>query len=148
MENNEAIVKIVTNKTYFVEDSISISFKFNNKVNIHNLLLIKHLNIKYAIFFSLKLCKQKHSDWIALYKCGNNMKLEEFIAVEPDLTTHSPNKHGFNSVKFYANQLKDVKCNLEYEFIYGNAYNEVSKFSQTIYICSYILLIFLYRFME
>lgn len=60
-----------------------------------------------------------------MYKSGSNRNLEEFVAVETDLTNHSPNKHGFNFVKFYANQLKNVKCNLEYEFIYGNSYNEV-----------------------
>lgn len=57
MENNEVRVKIVTNKTYFIEDTINISFKFNNKVNIYillylaSLILIKHLKIYLFFIF-------------------------------------------------------------------------------------------------
>lgn len=32
MEATEFCVDIVTNKTYFIEDSVHISFKFNKKV--------------------------------------------------------------------------------------------------------------------
>lgn len=69
--------------------------------------------------------KPKYSDWIALYECNSNRNLEEFVAVETDLTIHSSTKHGFYDVIFHANQLKNVKCNLEYEFLYGNKFNEV-----------------------
>lgn len=69
--------------------------------------------------------KPKYSDWIALYKCSSNRNLEEFVTVVTDLTIQSPTKVYLNSVKFLAFQLKNVKCNLEYEFIYGNNYNEV-----------------------
>lgn len=34
MENNEFCVEIITDKTYFIEDSMHISFKFNNKVSL------------------------------------------------------------------------------------------------------------------
>jgi len=69
--------------------------------------------------------KPKYSDWIALYKCSSNRNLEEFVAVETDLKIHTPSKYGFHQVKFYANQLKNVKCNEPYEFLYGNEFNEV-----------------------
>ncbi|XP_026806114.1 uncharacterized protein LOC113549140 isoform X2 [Rhopalosiphum maidis] len=102
MENKEVSVEIVTNKIYFIEDDMNISFKFINK--------------------SLK---PKYSDWIALYKCSSNRNLEEFVAVETDLKIHTPTKYGFYQVKFYANQLKNVKCNVPYEFLYGNEFNEI-----------------------
>jgi len=69
--------------------------------------------------------KQKYSDWIALYKCSSNRNLEEFVEVETDLKMHTPTKHGFRQVIFYAYQLKNVNCNEEYEFLYGNEFNEV-----------------------
>lgn len=69
--------------------------------------------------------KPKYSDWIALYKCSSNRNLEEFIAVETNLMIRSPTKHDLNPIMFHKNQLKNVKCNLEYEFIYGNKFNEV-----------------------
>lgn len=45
MENNEFSVEIVTDKTYFLEDSLNISYKFNKKVSfiIHIVKII--LNI-------------------------------------------------------------------------------------------------------
>ncbi|XP_025200350.1 uncharacterized protein LOC112598178 isoform X3 [Melanaphis sacchari] len=101
MENKEISVEIVTNKIYFVEEAMNISFKFINK--------------------SLK---PKYSDWIALYKCSSNRNLEEFVAVETDLKIHTPTKYGFYQVKFFANQLKNVECNIAYEFLYGNEFNE------------------------
>jgi len=69
--------------------------------------------------------KQKHSDWIALYKCSSNRNLEEFVAVEMDLKMHTPIKYGYRQVIFYAYQLKNVNCNEDYEFLYGNEFNEV-----------------------
>jgi len=109
MENNEICVEFVTDKIYFIEDAVNISFKFNKK--------------------SLK---PKYSDWIALFKCNSNRNLEEFIAVETDLTIRSPSKHGLNPVTFYANQLKNVDCSLEYEFLYGNKFNEICGISRPI----------------
>lgn len=110
MENNKVCVEIVTNKVYFIEDTMNISFKFINK--------------------SLK---PKYSDWIALYKCSSNRNLEEFVAVETDLKMHTPTKYGFHQVTFYANQLKDVKCNnVTYEFLYGNKFNEIYGISHPI----------------
>ncbi|KAE9540095.1 hypothetical protein AGLY_005347 [Aphis glycines] len=109
MENKEDSVEIVTNKIYFIEDAMNISFKFINK--------------------SLK---PKYSDWIALYKCSSNRNLEEFIAVETDLKIHTPSKYGFYQVKFYANQLKNVECNVAYEFLYGNEFNEIYGISHPI----------------
>lgn len=77
--------------------------------------------------------KPNYSDWIALYKCSSNKRnLEEFVAVETDLPIHSPTKHGVYDVIFHANQLKNVKCNLEYEFIYGNQFNEVNNINNII----------------
>lgn len=32
METNEVCVEIVTDKLYFIEDAVNISFKFNKKV--------------------------------------------------------------------------------------------------------------------
>jgi len=69
--------------------------------------------------------KQKHSDWIALYKCSSNRNLEEFVAVETDLKMHTQKKYGFHQITFCAFQLKNVKCNEAYEFLYGNEFNEV-----------------------
>lgn len=69
--------------------------------------------------------KPTYTDWIALYKCSSKRNLEEFVAVETDLTICSPTKHGLNPVTFHTNQLKNVKCNVEYEFLYGNKFNEV-----------------------
>ncbi|XP_022160904.1 uncharacterized protein LOC111027007 isoform X2 [Myzus persicae] len=109
MENIEVYVEIVTNKTYFIENAVDISFKFINK--------------------SLK---QKYSDWIALYKCSSNRNLEEFVAVETDLKMHTPTKYGFHQVTFYAYQLKNVKCNEAYEFLYGNEFNEIYGISRPI----------------
>lgn len=34
MENKEVCVEIVTNKKYFIEDTIVISFKFNKRVRV------------------------------------------------------------------------------------------------------------------
>jgi len=34
MANNEVCVEVVTDKIYFIEDNIHISFKFNKKVRI------------------------------------------------------------------------------------------------------------------
>ncbi|XP_025200349.1 uncharacterized protein LOC112598178 isoform X2 [Melanaphis sacchari] len=109
MENKEISVEIVTNKIYFVEEAMNISFKFINK--------------------SLK---PKYSDWIALYKCSSNRNLEEFVAVETDLKIHTPTKYGFYQVKFFANQLKNVECNIAYEFLYGNEFNEIYGISHPI----------------
>ncbi|KAL4089566.1 hypothetical protein QTP88_024583 [Uroleucon formosanum] len=109
MENIEGSVEIVTNKRYFIENSVDISFKFINK--------------------SLK---QKYTDWIALYKCSSNRNLEEFVAVETDLKMHTPTKYGFRQVIFYAYQLKNVNCNEDYEFLYGNEFNEIYGISHPI----------------
>lgn len=73
----------------------------------------------------LQSFKPKYTDWIALYERSSIRKLEEFIAVETDLMTQSPTKYGFNHVKFLASQLKDIKCDKEYEFVYGDKFNEV-----------------------
>lgn len=35
MENKEDSVEIVTNKIYFIEDAMNISFKFINKVRVN-----------------------------------------------------------------------------------------------------------------
>lgn len=69
--------------------------------------------------------KPKYSDWIALYECSSDRNLEKFVAVETNLMVRSPTKCDLNSVVFHKNQLKNVKCNLEYEFLYGNKFNEV-----------------------
>ncbi|VVC36439.1 Hypothetical protein CINCED_3A004107 [Cinara cedri] len=108
MENNDT-VKIITDKTYFMEETINIHFKF----------------IKKSI-------EPQYSDWIALYKCSSNRNLEEFIAVETSLTVRSSTKHGLIPVIFYPNQLKNVKCNEVYEFIYGNKFNEICGISQQV----------------
>lgn len=34
MENNDFCVEIVTDKTFFIEDSVNIFFKFNKKVSL------------------------------------------------------------------------------------------------------------------
>lgn len=34
MENNDFYVEIVTDKTFFIEDSVNIFFKFNKKVSL------------------------------------------------------------------------------------------------------------------
>lgn len=80
---------------------------------------------KYIVIIKLQSLKPKYSDWIALLKCNSNRNVEEFIAVETNLTINSPSKHGLNHVTFYTNQLKNIDCNLEYEFLYGNTFNEV-----------------------
>lgn len=92
--------------------------------------------------------KPTYNDWIALYKCSSKRNLEEFVAVETDLTICSPTKHGLNPVIFYANQLKNVKCNVDYEFLYGNKFNEVfnyCRFFPKKYISE---ILYFYRFVE
>lgn len=76
-------------------------------------------------FCARQSTESNYSNWIALYKCSSNRNLEEFIAVETSLTIQSPTKHGLIPVIFHLNQLKNVKCNEAYEFLYGNKFNEV-----------------------
>ncbi|XP_050548942.1 uncharacterized protein LOC126910422 [Daktulosphaira vitifoliae] len=110
MESNEECISFVLDKIYFLEENIQIFYKFNT--------------------VSLK---PKYSDWIALYECTHNINLEKFVVVETELMINSPAKNGLYFITFYANQMKNIRCNIEYQFIYGNKYNEIIGKSQPLH---------------
>ncbi|XP_050438797.1 uncharacterized protein LOC126844548 isoform X2 [Adelges cooleyi] len=101
METKDDCVSFIMNKKYFLEDNIEVFYKFNNK--------------------SLK---PKYTDWIGLYASSKETNIEDFVAIEMDLQSHSPTKNGLYYTIFYAIEMKNVKCNTKYEFVYGNRYKE------------------------
>lgn len=68
--------------------------------------------------------KSSITDWIALYKCGSNRHLKDYVAVGINLISF-PTKDDLIPFVFYAKQLKNVYCNTKYEFLYGNKFNKV-----------------------
>ncbi|XP_050438789.1 uncharacterized protein LOC126844548 isoform X1 [Adelges cooleyi] len=102
METKDDCVSFIMNKKYFLEDNIEVFYKFNNK--------------------SLK---PKYTDWIGLYASSKETNIEDFVAIEMDLQSHSPTKNGLYYTIFYAIEMKNVKCNTKYEFVYGNRYKEI-----------------------